>query len=115
MNHPCALCDNYGHYSHHCPRLEDFHHTLQVLHELEVSRSESTSSLPTVSIHTSMLEQEVSLPPTVIPPLEVKMIDSTSPILYLLASIGLIYWDSLNILYCDSVDLPRQTLQFQHR
>jgi len=60
MNHPCDLCENYSHYSHLCPCLEGFHDTLQVLHELEVVHSDSTSPLPTGSKPTHMLEQEVS-------------------------------------------------------
>ena len=46
-NHPCDLCDIYDHYSHHYPSLEYFRNTLQVIHELDVARSDSTSPLPT--------------------------------------------------------------------
>lgn len=45
MNHPCALSNNYGHYSHHCPCIEDFHDTLQVLRELDVTHIDSASTL----------------------------------------------------------------------
>ena len=36
-NHPCALCDVYGHYSHHCPELPRFRDALQALRKLDVS------------------------------------------------------------------------------
>lgn len=39
-----------------------------------------------------------------IPPLDVKITDSSNPILYLSSSMGSIYWDSLEISYCDSVE-----------
>jgi hypothetical protein len=40
MNHPCALCDTYGHYSHHFPKLPQFHDALEVIHQLDSSFQE---------------------------------------------------------------------------
>lgn len=87
-NHPCYLCDNYGHYSHHLPCLEYFQDTLQVLCELDVTRSYSTSSLHVGSGPTTFLERRVSKPTILIPPPNVKMMDSSTPILYLSSSMG---------------------------
>ena len=102
--HPFPLCDNYGHYPHHCPYLEYFCDTLQMLHELDVAHSDSTSPLPGGSCSTSFLEQEVSQPTIIIPPLDFKMADSSTPIIYMLSSMGLIYLDSLGVSYCDSFE-----------
>jgi hypothetical protein len=33
MNHPYDLCDTYGHYSHHCPKLIQFVDALNVVHQ----------------------------------------------------------------------------------
>ena len=33
-NHPCALCDNFGHYSHHCPQLLQFRAALAMGHQV---------------------------------------------------------------------------------
>ena len=40
-NHPCALCDFHGHYTHLCPCLDDFHTSLEVVRKFEVERNES--------------------------------------------------------------------------
>ena len=53
---------------------------------------------------TLMQEKEVSQPPIAILPLDFEMTDSTAPILYLSSSMGSIYWDSLDVSYCDSVE-----------
>ena len=63
-NHPCALCDVYGHYSHHCPDLPDFRLALHVLNNpvletenltireiLPLYLDPETSQLPIVEIH----------------------------------------------------------------
>lgn len=39
-----------------------------------------------------------------IPPLDVKMMNNSTPILYLSSSMGSIYWDSLDVSYCDFVE-----------
>jgi len=100
MNHPYALCDNYGHYSHHCPHLKDFCDTLEVIYELEFDCSKLTSSLPAYSSPTPTPKQEVSQTPIVIPPIDFKMMDNTSTILYLLPSMRSRHWNSLDISYC---------------
>lgn len=64
MNHHCALCNNYGHYSHRFLHLEYFCDTLQVLRELETTRSDSTFTLPTYSHPTPLPEHEISQPPS---------------------------------------------------
>jgi len=91
INHPCGLFDNYGDYSHHCTHLEDFHNTLQVLHELEATRSDSTSPLPLGYGPTIMPRQGFSQPTIMISPPDFDMTNSSAPILYLLSSIGSIY------------------------
>lgn len=93
------LCMIKTNLSHHYPRIEDFHDTLQVLHELDVARSDSTSPLPTGSSPTTFPRQDVSQPTIVIPPLDVDMMDSSTPIIYLLSSMGSIYLDSLGVSY----------------
>jgi len=103
-NQPCALCDNYGHYFHLCPCIEDFHGTLQVLRELEFARSDSTSPLPADFGPTPTPKHEVSQPPIVIPFPDVEMTDSIGTILYLLSSMRSMHWNSLDVSYCDFVE-----------
>lgn len=98
-NNPCALCDNYGYYSHHYPHLEDFFDPLQVLHELDATRSDSTSPLLVGSTLIVMLEHEVSQPIIVIPPLDFDMMDSFAHILYLSSSMGSIYYNLLTFTF----------------
>ena len=63
-NHPCALCDVYGHYSHHCPDLPDFRLALLDLNNPELGTENltiheilpsdldpETAQLPIVEIH----------------------------------------------------------------
>jgi hypothetical protein len=43
-NHPCALCDTYGHYSHHCPELPKLKDALAVIHQIDaIPKVASTS------------------------------------------------------------------------
>ena len=98
------MCDNYGHYSHRFARPKYLHDTLQVLHELALAHSESTSPLPTDSCPTTTSEHEVSQTPDVIPPPDVEMTDSTAPILYLLSSMRWMPWNSLDVSYCDFIE-----------
>ena len=63
-NHPCTLCDVYGHYSHHCPDLPDFRLALLDLNNPELGMENltiheilpsdldpETAQLPIVEIH----------------------------------------------------------------
>lgn len=88
------FCDKYGHYSNHRPHLEDFHDTLEVLCELNVAHSGSTFPLPVVCNPNASRGKEGSQPPIVIPPPDVEMTDSSTPILYLSSSMGSIYLHS---------------------
>lgn len=82
-NHPCALCNNYDHYFHHCLHIEDFRDTLHVLLEIEVARTSSTPRLLMEPSLTLTLDPEVSQPPIMIPPPNVEITDNTTLILYL--------------------------------
>ena len=48
-NHPCAFCNFHGHYTHLCPRLEDYHSSLQVVRQFEAKRNKCTPSLFAIS------------------------------------------------------------------
>jgi hypothetical protein len=43
----CAICSEYGHYTHHCPALPQSCQTLVAIHH--TSRSEPSQSLPTIA------------------------------------------------------------------
>ena len=44
-NHPCALCDLHGHYTHLCPHLEDVRTSLAAVRQFKAKPNESTSPL----------------------------------------------------------------------
>ena len=44
-NHPCALCDFHGHYTHFFPCLEEYCSSLEALRQFEVECNESTTPL----------------------------------------------------------------------
>ena len=82
-NHSCALCDLHGHYTHFCPRLEDFCTSLSVVHQFEAKRNESTSPLFT---HFSLAELPNMTAPIDIPRPDVEMTEPSSTIFYLSSS-----------------------------
>ena len=87
-NHPCALCDLHGHYSHCCPCLDEFCDFLEALHEYEATRSGSSTTLPVDSGTTNQPEQWDSGATIVIPSPDVEMTETTDHILYMSSSLS---------------------------
>jgi hypothetical protein len=76
-NHPCALCDTYGHYSHHCPCIPSIGMLLRYFHQLD-------------SIHQTNPTPMTNSQPTIeIGPPEVHTSENSMQILYLSHSMGL--------------------------
>ena len=102
-NHPCALCDLHGHYTHLCPRLEDFRTSIAAVHQFEAKRNESTSLL---FAHSALAELPNMTTPIDFPPLDVEMTEPSSSIFYLSSSMrpsGNIPSESSPVV---SLDLP---------
>jgi len=72
-----------------------------VLHELEVTSSDSTYPLPADFGPNPTPEHEVSQPPIVISPPDVEMTNSTATILFLPSSMRSFPCNSLYVSYCD--------------
>ena len=87
-NHPCALCDHHGHYSHCCPHLDEFCDSLEAICEYETTRSGSPTPLPMDSGTTSKPKQGDSGPTITITPPDVEMTDPMGHILYLSSSLS---------------------------
>lgn len=87
-NHPCALCDLHGHYSHCFPRLDEFRDCLGVIRDYEATRSGTFAPLPVDFGTTSQPKQGNSGRSIVIPPPDVEMMDTIGPILYLSSSLS---------------------------
>lgn len=87
-NHSYALCDLHGHYSHCFPCLNDFHDWLGFIREYEATHSRSSTPLPMDFGTTSQPEHGNSDPSIMIPSLDVEMMDTTCPILYLSSSLS---------------------------
>ena len=102
-NHPCALCDLRGHYTHLCPRLEDFRTSLAVVCQFEAKRNESTSP---IFAHFSLAKLPYMTAPIDIPPPDVEMMEPSSNIFFLSSSMrpsGNIPSESSPVV---SLDLP---------
>ena len=87
-NNPCALCEHHGHYSHCFPCLYEFRDCLEALHKYEATHSGTPTPLPVDFGTISQPKQGNSGPTIVIPPPNVKMMDTTSHILYLSSSLS---------------------------
>jgi hypothetical protein len=90
MNHPRDLCDTYGHYSHHYPKLPQFLEALDIIRQLEFSSLENQTPIVedlVLRAHERFLEDN-SKPIIEIVPLEVKTDDNFMQILYLSTSMG---------------------------
>ena len=68
-NHPCALCDFHGHYTHLCPHLEEYRSSLEALRQFEAKRNESTAPL---FLHLSSATPEDTNAPIDILPYDVR-------------------------------------------
>jgi hypothetical protein len=44
-NHPCALCNTYGHYFHNCPKIPQFHDSHSRIHCLDSSPKEKPKTI----------------------------------------------------------------------
>ena len=86
-NHSCALCDVYGHYSHHCPDLPEYRIALFEMNNLDLETANltieeilpsdldlETTQLPIVEI----LPSDLDLETTQLPIVEIHPPDSSS-------------------------------------
>ena len=104
INHPSALCNHHGHYSHCFPHLDEFYDCLEALREYEVTHSGTHTPLSIDSGTTSKSEQGDSGPTIVIPPPNVEMIDTTGHILYLSSSLSSSQANLSEVSVCTSLN-----------
>jgi len=85
-NHPYALCDHHGHYSHYFPHLDEFFDFLWVIRKYKATRSGSYTPLPVDFDIIIQLERGHSGPKS-LPP-DVEMMDTKGHTLYLSSSLS---------------------------
>lgn len=72
-NHPCSLCNFHGHYTHLCPRLDEYHASLATYHQFEPALARNPSSLTLDHLSTMI---------TISPP-DTEMTDTSATVSYL--------------------------------
>ena len=102
-NHPCALCNFHGHYTHLCPRLEEYHSSLEAFHQFEAKHDKFTSHLFTSS---TLTEPEDLPAPTDIPPPDIEMTEPSATIFYLSSSMRPSVEVPMETSPDDPLDLP---------
>ena len=83
-NHPCALCDFHGHYTHLCPRLDEYHSSLDTYHQFKATHDKIPSHL---SVSSTSIGPEYIPTPIHIPPPAIEPTEPSITILYLSSSL----------------------------
>ena len=83
-NHPCALCDFRGHYTHLCPRLDEYRSSLATYRQFKAAHDKIPSHL--VASSTPVGPKDLSTPIHIPPPV-VETIEHSSTIFYLSSSL----------------------------